>query len=385
MSFMRGASGALAVLWLTAGALRAASGDQTVVLTSAASIVGVSPFYSDVRIFNTSYTDGLSVTATYRCFLGSCPTAGSPFVVTLSPRESIAFDDICVAVFGAPDSAGGVEFSYVGEPEQLVVTSRLYSTAPVPTVGMFVPGLNLSDAHPDTALTSVRNGGPGAGFRTNVGVFNPTASVVTGTFRLFDGNAAVGNPVAFTVEPHSGGQVNDVFRAAGVETLITGNAVVVVHASGALFSYAAVIDNETSDPYLVRGAPDRPPQAFTPAATATPGQPSSTPTPTLTATATPTPTPTPPAAPTLMQIQAGTFTPRCISCHPNTAGMDLRAGHSYSSLVNVPATTRTGTRVVPFDPDQSVLVNMLAGGHRSVPQNEQTAIRDWILAGAPNN
>ncbi|HEX9285950.1 MAG TPA: hypothetical protein VF999_01660, partial [Thermoanaerobaculia bacterium] len=34
-----------------------------------------SPFFSDVRVFNTSYTSAVSVTAVYRCFLGACPGA----------------------------------------------------------------------------------------------------------------------------------------------------------------------------------------------------------------------------------------------------------------------------------------------------------------------
>ena len=65
--------------------------------------------------------------------------------------------------------------------------------------------------------------------------------------------------------------------------------------------------------------------------------------------------------------------------------MDLTVGHSYSNLVNVPATTQPGTRVIPFDPTNSVLVKKLAGGHRNVPQSEQDAIKAWISAGALNN
>ena len=159
---------------------------------------------------------------------------------------------------------------------------------------MFVPGLSLSEAYPDTVLTAVRNGGSGAGFRANAGVFNPNDAAVTGTFLLFDGNLAVGSPVPFTAGSHSGVQVNDVFRAAGVESLATENAVIAVHASGPVFSYAAVIDSATSDPYLVIGAPDRPPQAFTPVATATPRPQTPSPTPTVTTTP-PAPTPTSPA------------------------------------------------------------------------------------------
>ena len=67
-----------AVLVISALASKASEEQHTTItLPAAASIVGVSPFFSDVRLFNTSYTDDLLVTARYRCFLGSCG-GGSP-------------------------------------------------------------------------------------------------------------------------------------------------------------------------------------------------------------------------------------------------------------------------------------------------------------------
>ena len=74
----------------------------------------------------------------------------------------------------------------------------------------------------------------------------------------------------------------------------------------AVFSYAAVIDNNTSDPYLVLGSPDRPQgpsptgtPEHAPTKTGTP-TPSRTPrftlTPTPSASGSPTVTPTPPAS-----------------------------------------------------------------------------------------
>ena len=53
-----------------------------------------SPFFSDVRVFNTSYTSSVGVTAVYRCFLGPCPAAPPQITFTLGPRESRPFDDM---------------------------------------------------------------------------------------------------------------------------------------------------------------------------------------------------------------------------------------------------------------------------------------------------
>ncbi len=272
---------------LACGSLRA----EEVTLPAAASIVGGAPFFSDVRAFNTSYTASLTVQARYRCFIPSpCNPANPSVQFTLDPRESKAFDDMVVSQFNAPNSAGGIEFEYTGDSDQLVVTSRLYSTEPEPTVGMFIPALKNSDSHPTTVLTSVRNGGPNAGFRTNVGVFNREDAAATVTFTIFDGgHNQVGNPVTRSVAGHSGAQVNSIFSVAGAGGVVTENAVVVVSASHEVFSYAAVIDNNTTDPVFVVGAEDRPQQVVTPSG--------STPTPTPTrpaATATPTPTRTPP-------------------------------------------------------------------------------------------
>src|SRR5262244_3172563 len=137
-------------LALLAGAVRA----ETVTLPVAASVTGGGgvPFVSDVRVFNTSYTDVLVVTAVYR-FNGSTQT------FQLAPREAKAFDDIAVSLFGTPGSLGAIEFTTGAQDGTLVVSSQLRS--PVPGggfVGMFVPGLPPSAAGVVTVLTSLANG-----------------------------------------------------------------------------------------------------------------------------------------------------------------------------------------------------------------------------------
>jgi hypothetical protein len=252
MSFLR----PVPVLLLAAAARLAA---ETITLPAAASVFGAAPFFSDVRAFNTSYVDTLDVTADYRCFIGTC--AGGTRAFSLAPRESRAFDDVCVTLFSAPDSAGAIEFTHEGAEGQLVVSSRLYSTAPTATVGMFVPGLKASAAFPVGVLTSIRNGGSGAGFRTNVGVYNPSGSSLTPAFRIYDRGALVGAAqLDAPLAPRSGAQINDVFGRVGAAALATDDAVVVVDsgsASAGLFSYAAVIDNATTDPIFVVAAEDR--------------------------------------------------------------------------------------------------------------------------------
>ena len=255
----------LVVSFLLVCAAASLSAD-VVTLPAAASLVGGAPFFSDVRVFNTSYTSGLNVTANYHCFIPSPCTAGAPQIaIALAPRQSKSFNDMVANAFQAPNTAGGVEFAFSGAEDQLVVTSRLYSTAPVPTVGMFIPGLEPSKAHSTTVLTSIRNGGPVQGFRTNVGYFNSNDTAVSVTFRIFNNGAPVGNPVTQAAPAHSGAQLTGIFGLASVSTLVTEGAVIVATATGPVFSYAAVIDNHTTDPIFVVGAPDQTGQAIAPA------------------------------------------------------------------------------------------------------------------------
>jgi plastocyanin len=271
----------------------AAASADVVTLPAAASIQGGNPFFSDVRVFNTSYTSSLDVTATYQCFIATvaCPVTPPQIHFTLAPRVSQAFDDMVASAtgFDAHDTAGGVEFESSGSEDQLVVTSRLFSTLPYNSVGMFIPGLHASDAHTTTVLTSIRHDpGNTSGFRTNVGVFNPGDATASVTFTIFDrGTNQLGAPVTRSVSGHSGLQVSAIFDAAGVGSVSTENAVIVVSSSGAVFSYAAVLDNRTADPIFVVGAQDLPEQPITPVPTSV--LPTSTPTSPPAATPTPTP------------------------------------------------------------------------------------------------
>jgi heme/copper-type cytochrome/quinol oxidase subunit 2 len=259
---------------------------ETVTMPVAVSAVGQGgvAFVSDVRVFNTSYTDVLTVTAIFRF-------GGQQSVFELGPREARAFDDICVGLFAAPSSLGAVDFITDGAADQLTVTSQLRSPATEGGhVGMFVPGLPQSAAHHVTILTSLTNGDS----RTNVGVYNPNDLAVAATIRLFDGPVLLGTVLA-QLAPRAVRQFNDIYRMVGFASLSTvdGYATVVSdNSQHPLFAYAAEADNLSGDLILVVGAADAPaPAGFDPPTpTSTPqAVPTPTPTPVL---ATPTPTPT---------------------------------------------------------------------------------------------
>jgi plastocyanin len=214
-----------------------------------------SPFFSDVRVFNTSYGSPVTVTAVYRCFLGGCPGVAPQASFVLGARESRAFDDMILSTFNAPSTAGAVEFTSAGDSVR--VTSRLYSPAAGGgTNGMFIPGMKVTQAYAVSVLTGLSNGL----FRTNIGIYNGNDVGVTATIRLFNGTAQLGSQ-AVSLGPRSGTQINRIFDVMGQAGLVTTNAHAVVESSSAsapLFTYGAVIDNATADSSFVAGDADVP-------------------------------------------------------------------------------------------------------------------------------
>src|SRR5262249_46677156 len=260
---------------------------ETITLPVAISAAGVGgvPFVSDVRVFNTSYTDVLTVTAIYRF-------GGHQSTFQLAPREAKGFDDICVGLFATPNSLGAVDFITSGQPGQLTVTSQLRSPAPQGGhVGMFVPGLPQSAADSVTVLTSLVNGPS----RTNIGVYNPNDSSVSATVRLFDGPVLLGT-IPVSLGPHAVTQFNDVYRMLGFESLVKTDGYATVtssNPSSPLFTFAAEADNVSGDLILIVGSADvSAPAGFIPP-TPTPASAGPPPTPTPVP---PTRTPPPPSA-----------------------------------------------------------------------------------------
>jgi hypothetical protein len=94
------------------------------------------------------------------------------------------------------------------------------------------------------------------------------------------------------------------------------------------------------------------------------------------------------------------FNAKCTGCHGSSGGLGLGAASAYVNLVNVTgqnAGCNTLKRVLPGDPDNSLLVRKISGtscGNR-MPRNDAThfdnnpgeaiRIRAWILAGAAND
>ena len=143
---------------------------------------------------------------------------------------------------------------------RVVALSRVYSSSSRgATTGTTIPALPRQAAHTRAVLVPLSsNGGSLAnGFRTNVGVFNPNESPVDVILSLFTSTGdPIGTPLARTCAPKEPFQIDDVFSALDAGTEVRDGAFVVVQSTAPVFSYAIVIDNQSSDPTFIQGVDD---------------------------------------------------------------------------------------------------------------------------------
>jgi hypothetical protein len=232
-------------------------GPVSATLPAAASLHGAPPtfFHSDVSVFNPSATQSATVTARYRCFTGACGNAVQTF--TVGPRQMRVFDDVVGTLFGAAETGGAVEFS-----GSVLVDSRLYTPSrPAPTVGMYVPGLSPAEAYAEAVVTSLSySANLSTGFRTNVGVYNGNDVAQTVTFTLFNPQGVQIGQTAQLVPARTPLQINNIAGFVGITTDVP-SFYCVVRGDGISknYVYAAVLDNQSQDLFLVKGADSRSP------------------------------------------------------------------------------------------------------------------------------
>ncbi len=74
------------------------------------------------------------------------------------------------------------------------------------------------------------------------------------------------------------------------------------------------------------------------------------------------------------------FTDKCVRCHTGsgTAKLDLRAGNSYTSLLN-------RGYITPPDSTCTLFVTIYGGHNATLLDNEKQKILIWVIQGAQNN
>jgi hypothetical protein len=236
---------------------------ERVTIAASASIHGQNNafFQTDLWLVNSSTVVSVPVIARHRCFAGqTCGNADK--LANVPARGTLQFNDAIGGFFGDPGTAGAIELTFDSALSRVSALSRTYSPSlPAPTTGSALAGLATFEARSRSVLPGLAsNGGDlAAGFRTNVGAYNPSVdSPATVTFTLYrEDGARLGNPVERTLQPGEPIQINDVFAAAGAGSTVTTNAYAIVSSTFDVFAYATVIDNRTADSMILTGQPDQ--------------------------------------------------------------------------------------------------------------------------------
>lgn len=240
----------LAALLLAA---RLDAGEQYIPAAAHAAGANNTFFKTDVRIVNlgsTSATFELSWLAA-----NSDNSAAAPKALTIAPRASRQLDDIVLSFFNL-DAAGGA--IRIASANEFAATSRTYTTSSAGcpgTFGQFIPALGAADATARAVIPNVRLSVDGTtGFRSNVGIMNPSRDAVAATLRLRSGTGALLGSAAVNILPL--GQTQSSVAALFAAPVTDDNAFVEIEAPKPLLSYVSVVDNRSGDPVFIAGIPD---------------------------------------------------------------------------------------------------------------------------------
>ena len=221
-------------------------------------------YLTDARIINRS--GGMAgVTLEYFPEGGAGNPSGPAHTATLtiSPNEEAVLDDFVANEFGVSNGKGAV---HITSDYAITAFARVYNdktdlSPSQGTLGQFVAGLPMSAAYGSGQLPFLSNqpAGTGAGYRANMGWFNPSDATVSVTFWAWD--AATGQVIGSkqrTVQPYAQQQFNvssgELFGGAFTTR---DDFYVTYQTSGGdpLFVYASIADNVNGDAVYAPASP----------------------------------------------------------------------------------------------------------------------------------
>ncbi|MEN8162921.1 MAG: PPC domain-containing protein [Acidobacteriota bacterium] len=167
----------------------------------------------------------------------------------LHPEQMSQVSDILHSLFG--EDAGAAALQVAIEPG-ILADGRTYNLVDEGTYGQYIPGLGEG-----SAVTIHRKGylvmpAENAGFRSNLGLVNPSDQPVGVQVRLFDtGGNQVGNPRAWSLGARDVNQIDRILKRFTNQNMNAGWLEVSVQAStpdGKVHIFNSVIDMESGDP-----------------------------------------------------------------------------------------------------------------------------------------
>jgi heme/copper-type cytochrome/quinol oxidase subunit 2 len=202
-------------------------------------------FRTDMRIFNPSASKDIQIQA-YLLPAGNNDNSGvQSKTITLSKRSMVVYDDVVASLF----NGSGLAAIRLKSDDDFVATQRIYAAASNGTLGQFVPGLDVSQAKKQGVLIQVKSN---ALFRTNLGAVNPSASLATVTWRLYDkNNALVGTEKVERMPPGAVISPQNITGYLNSGSADLSDAWISYVSDQPIFAYVSVVDNGTTDPTFI--------------------------------------------------------------------------------------------------------------------------------------
>jgi plastocyanin len=220
-------------------------------------------FFSDVRIFNPSYTKDITVNAQYLPAGNGNNASAAVVPLVIAKRTMKIYDDAVLSMFGRTDAValGAIRLT---SGDDFVASQRVYADARESyqrgTLGQFVQGLDVSAALTKGVILQLKSGQATLGnFRTNWGGMNPGTTVANVSFKLYDkDNQLLGtNNLAF--QPYgvfSPTNIVNFFGISNANAERLTDAWISFESDAPVFLYGSVVDNGAVDQTFVAAVQD---------------------------------------------------------------------------------------------------------------------------------
>jgi hypothetical protein len=218
-------------------------------------------FVTDLRVFAPPLENPReSIYAMVEYFPSSTANAGaaSTFITGTVARGTMSFDDVVASQLHMPGTTGAMR---VTSSKPLTVATRTYNDQRASgrgTLGQFVAAQERAQALTRGALTALSESlSPLNGYRTNVGFFNANDAASTVTLDLRDSTGNTIGTTSVTLGAFEQRQLSLPVLFPNVRA-VEENVSIAFTSTRAVFAYASVIDNQSSDPYYVEAKADAP-------------------------------------------------------------------------------------------------------------------------------
>ncbi|MEJ5166919.1 MAG: choice-of-anchor D domain-containing protein [Thermoanaerobaculia bacterium] len=168
---------------------------------------------------------------------------------TLGSNQTLSIPNILRVLFGLTDGVGAILVTLLENPLNLLITSRTYNLTSQGTYGQFIKGYPVSRFISSGTKGYLLGLQKDSRMRTNVG-FNSLSEGANFKITLINGNGTNLASKEISLPPNSHLQINDIFGDLQVQGNSNSYAIVEV-LSGKVFSYASVVNNQSSDPIFV--------------------------------------------------------------------------------------------------------------------------------------